>query len=72
MLLAAAGLAYFVPTPQELRESFTSGQNYFAARNYVKAIEQYDQILETESDLLTADSVRVVYLNGELIVGVRS
>ncbi|MHB1049908.1 MAG: tetratricopeptide repeat protein [Bacteroidota bacterium] len=72
VLLAAAGLAYFIPTPQELRESFTAGQNYFAARNYVKAIEQYDRILETESDLLTADSVRVILLNGELNVGVRS
>lgn len=72
VLLAAAGLSYFVPTPQELRESFTAGQNYFAARNYAKAIEQYDKILETESDLLTADSVRVILLNGELNVGVRS
>ena len=65
-------LAYFIPTPQELRESFVSGQNYFAARNYTKAINQYNKVLATESDLLTADSVRVMLLNGELNVGVRS
>lgn len=72
-ILAAVGvISYFIPTPQELRESFVAGQNYFAARNYSKAIEQYDKILETENDLLTADSVRVVLMNGELNVGVRS
>ncbi len=72
-ILAAVGtVAYFVPTPQELRDSFVSGQNYFAARNYTKAIEQYDKVLSTESDLLTADSVRVSLLNGELNVGVRT
>lgn len=72
ILLAAGSLAYFIPTPQELREAFTAGQNYFAARNYPKAIAQYDKVLETESDLLTADSVRVTLLNGDLTVGVRS
>ena len=72
ILVAVGSLAYFIPTPQELRETFVAGQNYFAARNYHKAIEQYDKILETESDLLTADSVRVVLMNGELNVGVRS
>jgi tetratricopeptide (TPR) repeat protein len=72
-ILAAVGtLAYFIPTPQELRDAFVAGQNYFAARNYTKAIEQYDKILQTESDLLTEDSVRVVILNGELNVGVRT
>lgn len=72
ILIAAGSLAYFVPTPQELREAFVAGQNYFAARNYTKAIEQYDKVLMTESDLLTSDSVRVTLLNGELNVGVRS
>ncbi|MEW5797362.1 MAG: tetratricopeptide repeat protein [Bacteroidota bacterium] len=72
ILTAVGALAYFIPTPQELRDSFVAGQNYFAARNYTKAIEQYDKILETESDLLTPDSVRVVLMNGELNVGVRS
>ncbi|MBP9211892.1 MAG: tetratricopeptide repeat protein [Bacteroidetes bacterium] len=72
-ILAAVGtLAYFVPTPQELRESFVAGQNYFAARNYPKAVEQYDKVLEVENDLLTSDSVRVTLMNGELNVGVRS
>jgi tetratricopeptide (TPR) repeat protein len=72
-ILAALGtLAYFIPTPQELRESFIAGQNYFAARNYPKAVEQYDKVLAVENDLLTADSVRVTLLNGELTVGVRS
>ncbi len=72
ILIAVSGFAYFIPTPQELRDSFVSGQNYFAARNYPKAIEQYNKVLTTESDLLTADSVRVTLLNGELTVGVRS
>lgn len=72
ILVAAGSLAYFIPTPQELRDSFVSGQNYFAARNYVKAIEQYDKVLAVESDLLTADSVQVTLLNGDLTVGVRS
>ncbi|MCK9409903.1 MAG: tetratricopeptide repeat protein [Bacteroidetes bacterium] len=72
-ILAALGtIAYFIPTPQELRESFVAGQNYFAARNFPKAVEQYDKVLAIENDLLTADSVRVTLLNGELEVGVRS
>lgn len=72
-ILAAIGtLAYFIPTPQELRETFIAGQNYFAARNYPKAVEQYDKVLSVENDLLTADSVRVTLMNGELNVGVRS
>ncbi len=71
-MVAVGSLAYFIPTPQELREAFVSGQNYFAARNYLKAIEQYDKVLNIESDLLTADSVRVTLLNGDLTVGVRS
>ncbi|MFA5832822.1 MAG: tetratricopeptide repeat protein [Bacteroidota bacterium] len=72
ILIAVGSLAYFIPTPQELRDSFVAGQNYFAARNYPKAIEQYEKVLATESDLLSADSVRVTLLNGELNVGVRS
>lgn len=72
VLAAAVSLAYFIPTPQELRDAFVSGQNYFAARNYDKAIEQYDKILQIENDLLTADSVKVSLLNGDLTVGVRS
>lgn len=72
ILVAVGSLAYFIPTAKELRDSFVAGQNYFAARNYPKAIEQYDIVLNTESDLLTADSVRVTLLNGDLTVGVRS
>lgn len=72
LLVAVGALAYFIPTAQELRDSFVAGQNYFAARNYTKAIEQYNKVLSTESDLLTADSVRVTLLNGDLTVGVRS
>ncbi|NUN70631.1 MAG: tetratricopeptide repeat protein [Bacteroidetes bacterium] len=72
-ILAAIGtLAYFVPTPQELRESFVAGQNYFAAKNFPKAVEQYEKVLGVENDLLTSDSVRVTLMNGELNVGVRS
>lgn len=72
ILTAVGTFAYFIPTPQELRESFVAGQNYFAARNYPKAIEQFDKVLAVENDLLTADSVRVTLLNGDLNVGVRS
>lgn len=72
ILTALGTLAYFIPTPQELRDSFVAGQNYFAAKNFTKAVEQYDKVLAVENDLLTADSVRVTLLNGELNVGVRS
>ncbi len=72
ILIAAGSIAYFIPTPQELRDAFASGQNYFAAKNYTKAIEQYDKILATESDFLTADSVFVKLLNGDITVGVRT
>lgn len=72
ILVAIGSLAYFIPTPQELREAFVAGQNYFAARNYTKAIEQYDKVLATDSDFLSADSVRVVLLSGDLNVGVRT
>lgn len=72
VLLAASGASYFVPTPQQVRNSFISGQNYFAARNYPMAIEQYNKVLNTESNLLTADSIRVTLMSGELSVGVRT
>lgn len=72
LLLAAGGISYLVPTPQEMRNAFTAGQNFYASKDYHKAIEQYDKILTTESDLLTADSVRVTLLNGELNAGVRT
>jgi tetratricopeptide (TPR) repeat protein len=71
-LLAAGGVSYFVPTPQEVRDSFTAGQNFYASKDYRKAIDQYNKILATESNLLTADSVRVSLLNGELDAGVRT
>ncbi len=72
ILLSIGSASYFVPTPQELRLQFVAGQNYFAARNYSKAIEEYDKVLGTESDFLKEDSVHVTLLDGELTVGVRT
>jgi tol-pal system protein YbgF len=69
-LLAASVAAYFVPTPLELQNQFKSGQNFFVVKDYKKAIKQYDDIISTDSDFLTEDSVKVSLLNGEYIVGV--
>lgn len=69
-MLAAAIASYFIPTPQELQEAFKGGQNFYASNNYKKAIEQYELIINTNSDFLEEDSVKVQLLNGELVVGV--
>lgn len=72
ILLSIGSASYFVPTPQELRSQFVAGQNYFAARNFTKAVEEYDKVLSTKSDFLKEDSVRVTLLDGDLNVGVRT
>jgi tetratricopeptide (TPR) repeat protein len=72
ILLSIGGASYFVPTPQELRNQFVAGQNYFAAKNFAKAVEEYDKVLATKSDFLKEDSVRVTLLDGDLNVGVRT
>ena len=70
IMLAAAVASFFIPTPQELKNAFTGGQNFYASSNFRKAIEQYNYIINTNSEFLEEDSVKVELLNGELIVGV--
>ena len=72
IILAASIAAFFVPTPQEMQSHFKSGQDYYASRDYRRAIEQYDWIINAKSKLLEADSIRVALLGNELIVGVRT
>lgn len=75
ILLIALGIsiaAWFTPTSGELQSSFKSGQDFYAAKDYVRAIGQYDEIITADSDLLNEDSVRVLLLNNELNVGVRT
>jgi hypothetical protein len=69
--LTASIIANFVPTPLELQKAFISGQNFYAAGDYKKAIKQYDFIINTESKLLNEDSVKVALFNGDLIVSVK-
>ncbi len=70
IVLGAAIASYFIPTPKELQKAFTSGQNFYASNNFEKAIEQYNIIINTDSDFLIEDSVRVDLLSGEYIVSV--
>jgi tol-pal system protein YbgF len=70
--LTASIIANFVPTPLELQKAFISGQNFYAAGDYKKAIKQYDFIINTESKLLNEDSVKVALFNGDLIVSVKT
>lgn len=70
IVLSAAVASYFIPTPLELQKAFIAGQNFYASSNYIKAIEQFDIIINTESDFLQEDSVRVELLSGEYIVSV--
>lgn len=70
LVLTAAIAAYFIPTPQELRDNFNGAQNLFAASNYKPAISLYDKIILTDSPLLKKDSIRVTILNGELTISV--
>lgn len=70
IVISAAIASYFIPTPQELQNAFVSGQNFYASNNFVKAIEQYDLIINTDSDFLDEDSVKVTLFSGELTVSV--
>ncbi|MBM4160773.1 MAG: tetratricopeptide repeat protein [Ignavibacteria bacterium] len=72
VLVAASVAAFFIPTPQEMRTHFKSGQDYYASKDYKRAIEQYDWIINADSKFLEADSVRVALLGNELNVGVRT
>ena len=68
----ASAISYFEPTPAVLQSYFSSGQTYFASGDYKRALEQFDNILNTESSLLRADSVKVSILAGEFVLGVRT
>ncbi len=70
IVLAAAVASFFVPTPKELKDAFIGGQNLYSSSNYEKAIQQYDLIINTESDFLKEDSVKVDLLSGQMIVSV--
>jgi tetratricopeptide (TPR) repeat protein len=70
IVLAASIASYFIPTPQELQNAFIGGQNFYASGNFRKAIEQYDYIINTKSDFLDEDSVKVELLSGEFVVSV--
>ena len=72
IVLTASVAAFFIPTPRELQSHFKSGQDYYASKDYRRAIEQYDWIINTDSKFLKADSIRVALLGNELIVGVRT
>ena len=72
IVLSASLAAYFIPTPLEVQTRFKSGQDFYAGRDYNRAIEQYDWIIGTESTFLESDSVRVNLLGNELNVAVRS
>ena len=72
IVLSASLAAYFIPTPMEVQTRFKSGQDFYAGRDYRRAIEQYDWIISTESTFLESDSVRVKLLGDELNVAVRT
>jgi len=70
VVLGLAVASFFIPTPVELQNAFTSGQNFYASNNYKKAIDQYDRIINTKSDFVNEDSIKVTLFNGDLVVGV--
>lgn len=70
VVLGLAVASFFIPTPLELQNAFTSGQNFYASSNFVKAIEQYNLIIDTKSEFLNEDSVKVTLFNGDLVVRV--
>ncbi|MBI3579263.1 MAG: tetratricopeptide repeat protein, partial [Ignavibacteriales bacterium] len=72
ILLSASLAAYFIPTPGEVQSHFKSGQDFYASKDYKRAIEQYDWIISTESSFLQADSIQVALLNNELNVTART
>ena len=72
VFLVATIASVFIPTPQEIKNAFQAGQNYFVSRDYKNAIKQYDYILYTQHKLLREDSVKVGILNNEYVVSVRA
>ena len=72
IVLTASLAAYFIPTPQEMQTRFKSGQDYYASKDYKRAIEQYEWIINAQSKFIEADSVRVSLLGNEISVGVRT
>lgn len=72
IVLSASLAAYFIPTPLEVQTRFKSGQDFYAGKDYIRAIEQYDWIINTESSFLESDSVRVNLLGNDLNVAVRT
>lgn len=72
VILSASLAAYFIPTPGEVQSHFKSGQDFYASKDYKRAIEQYDWIISTESNFLEADSIQVSLPANELTVAVRT
>jgi tetratricopeptide (TPR) repeat protein len=72
IIITASVAAFFIPTAQELQSHFKSGQDYYASKDYRRAIEQYEWIINTDSKFLKADSIPVALLGNELVVGVRT
>jgi len=72
VFLIATISSYFIPTPQEFKNAFQAGQNYFVSRDYKNAIRMYDYILYTESKLVDEEAIKVGILNNEYIISVRA
>ncbi len=72
VFLVATVASLFIPTPQEFKNAFQAGQNYFVSRDYKNAIRMYDYILYTESKFVNEDSIKVGILNNEFIISVRA
>ncbi len=72
VFLVATIASYFIPTPQEFKNAFQAGQNYFVSRDYKNAIRMYDYILYTESKFVNEESIKVGILNNEFIISVRA
>jgi len=72
VFIVATIASMYIPAPQEFKNAFQAGQNYFVARDYKNAIRMYDYILYTESKFVNEDSIKVGILNNEYIVSVRA
>lgn len=71
VFIIATVASIFIPSPQEFKNAFQAGQNYFVARDYRNAIRMYDYILYTESKFVNEDSIKVGILNNEYVISVR-
>lgn len=72
VFLVATVASFYIPAPQEFKNAFQAGQNYFVSRDYKNAIRMYDYILYTESKFVNEDSIKVGILNNEYIISVRA